>query len=129
MIELESKYSQSKIQPQPLKCIFCIYYKWFSTELIQRKRRALQEKKWPLYDAAALALGNFYADATQYQKALDVFVEATNVFRGKEAFRMTLGRAHRMVAEMQILLENFDEAVLHVDKFLSELEAGWKMKL
>lgn len=90
------------------------------TELEQRKRRALQEKKLQAYDAAAQALGNFHADAGQYQLALDVFAEAIAVFRGKEPFRMQLGRAHRMVAEMQILLENFDEAVLHVDKFLSE---------
>lgn len=90
---------------------------------MQRKRRALAERKLPAYETAVTALGNHYANVGQHRDALAVYTEATGIFAGQAAFRMQLGRAHRMVGEMHMLLEDFGAAGTHVEKFLRKESA------
>lgn len=87
-------------------------------ELLQRKRRALADRKMPAFETAITALGNHYANAGQHREALAVYTEAAAVFAGQPTCRMQLGRAHRMAGEMYMLLEDFVAAGTHVEKFL-----------
>lgn len=88
------------------------------SELLQRKRRTLAERKLPAYETAITALGNHYANAGKHREALAVYTEAAGVFAGQPTCRMQLGRAHRMAGEMHMLLEDFAAAGTNVDKFL-----------
>lgn len=63
-------------------------------------------------------LGDWYHENQQYENALECYKEEANVY-GLLNKRLEKSKAHRMIGEMYMLLENFDEALKHELVYLS----------
>lgn len=42
----------------------------------------------------------------------------SDVYKGKQAHLMAFGKSHRLIGEMHMYMENFSEALVHVEIFL-----------
>lgn len=96
---------------------FSVYFSLL--ELIRKKQRAVVDNNANQLAAACKSLGDWYHENQQYEKALDCYKEEAKAYEslGK---RFEKSRAHRMIGEMYMLLENFDEALKHELIYLSE---------
>lgn len=89
------------------------------TELLRKKKRALTENNKQQLAIACKNIGDFYHENQQYDKALDEYTEEARVYErlGKN---MENARAHRMIGEMYMLLENFNDAIKHEELYLGK---------
>lgn len=92
-------------------------------ELLRKKRRAIVENNIQQLATVCKNLGDYYHENQQYENALDAYSEEATFYErlGKD---MEKARAHRMVGEMYMLLENFDDAMKH-EKIYLGLCANW----
>lgn len=84
-------------------------------------RRALEDKNYGQYDAAVTALGNYYTEIGKYKEALNLFKDVAIAYKGKQAHLMSFGKAHRLIGEMHMYMENFSEALSHVETYLRKI--------
>lgn len=87
-------------------------------ELLRKKQRALIDNSPQQLAVACKNLGDCYHESQQYEKALECYTEEANAYEllGK---RLEKSKAHRMIGEMYMLLENYDEALKHELIYLS----------
>lgn len=64
-------------------------------------------------------LGDYYQENQQYAKALECYQEEAAAFE-RLGNRLETSKAHRMIGEMFMLLEQFDDALKHELIYLSE---------
>lgn len=90
-------------------------------ELIRKKQRAIIDNNPHQLAIAYKNLGDWYHENQQFENALGCYKEEAGVYDslGK---RLEKARAHRMIGEMCMLLENFDDALEHELIYLSEYE-------
>lgn len=91
-----------------------------SSELIRKKQRAIIDDNANQLATACKSLGDWYHENQQYEKALDCYKEEADAY-GTLGKRFEKSKAHRMIGEMYMLLENFDEALKHELIYLSKL--------
>lgn len=86
---------------------------------MKRKQRAINEKNVQQLAQVCRKLGDMYAENQKYHDALDHYREETKAY-GNLKMPLDAARANRMMGEMYMLLENFDEALKHGLNYLSE---------
>lgn len=88
-------------------------------ELLRKKRRAQTENNQQQLAIACKNIGDFYHENQQYDSALEAYTEEARIFKnlGKN---MDKARAHRMIGEMYMLLENFNDAIKHEKIYLGK---------
>lgn len=86
--------------------------------MIRKKQRAIIENNPQQLVVVCKNLGDLYHEHQQYEQALECYKEEANTYEilGK---RLEKSKAHRMIGEMYMLLENFDEALKHELIYLS----------
>lgn len=86
---------------------------------MRRKLRATEEKNAQQLAQICRKLADLYHDNNDYNAALEHYEEEARAYK---SLGMTLdtSRAYRMVGEMYMLLQNFDEALKYELKYLSE---------
>lgn len=86
---------------------------------MRKKQRALADKNKLHLAVACNNLGDWYQDNQDYENALKCYREEAAAYDdlGKP---MERARAHRMIGEMFMLLENFEKALEHELIYLSE---------
>lgn len=101
-----------------LKFYRFIYH--YLLELMRKKQRAIIDNNTPQLAVACKNLGDWYHENQQYENALECYKEEAKAYEllGK---RMEKSKAHRMIGEMYMLLENFDEALKHELVYLSTI--------
>lgn len=87
-------------------------------ELLRKKQRAIVENNTNQLAVVCKNLGDLYHENQQYEDALQCYKEEAEVYEtmGK---RFEKSKAYRMIGEMYMLLENFDEALKHELIYLS----------
>lgn len=65
------------------------------------------------------SLGDWYHDNQQYQQALECYKDEAKAFE-RLGNRLETAKAHRMVGEMFMLLEQFEDALKHELIYLSK---------
>lgn len=68
---------------------------------------------------ACKSLGDYYHEHQQYAQALECYQEEAAAFE-RLSNRLETSKAHRMIGEMYMLLEKFDDALKHELIYLSE---------
>lgn len=88
-------------------------------ELIRKKQRAVIDNNPSQLAIAHKNLGDWYHENQQYENALECYKEEASVYDslGK---RIEKAKAHRMIGEMYMLLEKFEEALNHELIYLSK---------
>lgn len=89
------------------------------TELLRKKNRALTDNNHQQLAIACKNIGDFHHENQQYENALDAYTEEARIYErlGKN---MEKARAHRMIGEMYMLLENFNDAIEHEQIYLGK---------
>lgn len=87
--------------------------------MIRKKGRAIIDNNSLQLAVACNNLGDWYHENQQYEKALECYKEEAKVYEtlGK---RLEKSRAHRMIGEIYMLLEQFENALKHELIYLSE---------
>lgn len=88
-------------------------------ELLRRKNRAIADKNTTNLALACKSLGDYYHESQQYAKALESYQEEAAAFE-RLGDRLETSKAHRMIGEMFMLLEQFDDALKHELIYLSK---------
>lgn len=104
-----SKYRDAKCTIQKLYFVlFCFCH----LELLRKKQRAIIDNNPQQLAVVCKNLGDLYHENQQYENAIGCYKEEANAYEllGK---RLENSKAHRMIGEMYMLLENFDEALRH----------------
>lgn len=99
-----------------VKC-WCIF---FSLGLLRKKERAILENNGNHLALACKNLGDCYHENHQYEKALECYKEEAKVYESLSK-RLENSKAHRMIGEMYMLLEQFENALKHELVYLSQL--------
>lgn len=86
-------------------------------ELQRKKRRAIADNNIQQLATVCKNLGDYYHENQQLENALDAYTEEANAY-GRLGKVMEKARAHRMIGEMYMLLENFGDAMKHEKIFL-----------
>lgn len=89
-------------------------------ELLRRKHRAIEENNTQQLAQTCRSLADWYQENQKYDDALQHYKEGATAYRSL-GMRMETCRAHRMIGEMYMLMENFDEALKYGLKYLSML--------
>lgn len=87
--------------------------------MIRKKRKAEFENNQQQSAVACQNLGNWYHENQQYENALANYREEAGIYAAL-SMRMEEARAHRMVGEVFMLLENFESALEHELIYLSK---------
>lgn len=87
--------------------------------LIRKKDRAISDNNPNQLAVAYKNLGDWYHENQQYENALKCYKDEAGVYESL-AKRLEKAKAHRMIGEMFMLLENFDDALKHELIYLSE---------
>lgn len=90
-----------------------------NAELLRRKQRAIEENNTQQLAQIYRKLADFYHENQRYEDALAQYKEEAKVYRSL-GMAIHAGLANRMIGEMYMLLENFDEALNYELKYLSE---------
>lgn len=90
-----------------------------TTGLLRKKERAITENNSNHLAQACKSLGDWYHENHQYEKALECYKEEAKVYESMGK-RFEKSKAHRMIGEMYMLLENFDDALKHELIYLSK---------
>lgn len=90
-------------------------------ELRKKKNKAIQSKNHSEIAGAAVKLGEYYNGNGKFDKALPEFKEAAKIFKdlGKN---LQMATAQRMVGEMYMLMDQFDQALKYVNAYLSKYQ-------
>lgn len=97
-------------------------YIYFS-ELLKRKQKAIDDNNTHLLAQTCRKLGDLYHDNQQYDDALAQYQEEAKAYRALNK-ATEAGLANRMIGEMYMLLEKFDEALHYEQKYLSMSYGG-----
>lgn len=87
--------------------------------MIRKKQRAFIDNHPTQLAVACKNLGDCYHENQQYEKALECYKEEAAVYESLGQ-RFEKSKAHRMIGEMYMLLENFDDALKHELIYLSK---------
>lgn len=111
---IKIEFVNIKCQKQKLDVLFSIFH----LELLRKKQRAIIENNPQQLAVACKHLADCYHENHQYENALACYKEEANAYEllGK---RLDKAKAHRMIGEMYMLLEKFDEALKHELVYLS----------
>lgn len=87
---------------------------------MRKKQRAIADRNKLQLAVACHNLGDWYQENQKYENALNCYRDEAAAYEelGK---RIERARAHRMIGEMFMLLENFEKALEHELIYLSEL--------
>lgn len=105
----------------PFECFdytFCVFFSLLKLELLRKKQRAIVDNNPNHLAAACKSLGDWYHENQEYEKALECYNEEAGVHKSL-GNRLENSKAHRMIGEMYMLLEKFDEALKHELIYLS----------
>lgn len=94
-------------------------FPFLSIELLRKKQRALADKNKLHLAVACHNLGDWYQENQEYENALNSYRDEAAAYDDL-GLRMERARAHRMIGEMFMLLENFENALEHELIYLSE---------
>lgn len=86
---------------------------------MRKKQRAIAEKNKLHLAVACHNLGDWYQENQDYENALNSYREEAAAYDDL-GMRIERARAHRMIGEMFMLLENFEKALEHELIYLSE---------
>lgn len=86
--------------------------------MLRKKQRAIVDNNPNHLAAACKSLGDWYHENQEYEKALECYNEEAGVHKSL-GNRLENSKAHRMIGEMYMLLEKFDEALKHELIYLS----------
>lgn len=100
-----------------------MYCFWLFLELIRKKQRAAIENNASQLAVVCKSLGDWYHENQQYDKALECYKEEADVHQSL-GNNLEKAKAHRMIGEMFMLLENYDEALKHEQIYLSKYRAN-----
>lgn len=89
----------------------------FYVELLRKKRRAIADNNIQQLAVTCNSLGDHYHENQQYENALDAYTEEARSYERLKK-PMDKARAHRMIGEIYMLLENFDDALKHEKIYL-----------
>lgn len=80
--------------------------------LIRKKDRAIADNNPTQLAVAYNNLGDWYHENQKYEDALECYKQEADVYKslGK---RLEEAKAHRMIGEMYMLLEKFEDALKH----------------
>lgn len=92
----------------------------FFLELLRKKQRAINEKNTQQLAQICRKLGDMYGENQKHQDALEQYREEAKAYNNIN-MRLEAARANRMMGEMYMLLENFDEALKYGLKYLSKI--------
>lgn len=87
--------------------------------MIRKKDRAIVDNNPAQLAVAHKNLGDWYHENQQYEKALECYKDEANVYESMGK-RLEKAKAHRMIGEMYMLLEQFDDALKYELSYLSE---------
>lgn len=87
--------------------------------MIRKKERAIIENNPIQLAVACNSLGDWYHENQQYENALECYKEEAKAYE-KLGKRLEKSRAHRMIGEICMLLEQFEDALKHELIYLSE---------
>lgn len=91
-------------------------------ELLKRKRRAKDDNDFNQLAIACHNLGEYYNDHTDYENALKNFQEAAAAHKSSGSSDIIeLGRSHRMIGEMYMLLGDFEKSLKHEQIYLGNV--------
>lgn len=87
--------------------------------MVRKKQRAEIDNNIPNTAVACKNLGDYYHENQQYEEALECYKQEAAAYQvlGK---CMENAMANRMIGEMYMLLENFDDALKHELIYLSK---------
>lgn len=86
---------------------------------MRKKRRAIADRNKSHLAVACHNLGDLYQENQDYENALANYREEATAYEELQ-MRMEEARAHRMIGEMFMLLENFEKALDHELIYLSK---------
>lgn len=87
--------------------------------MLRKKQRAISENHTQNLAIACHNLGNWYQDKQNFDQALTHYKDEAEAYERLEK-PLEKSRAHRMIGEMYMLLEDFDTALKHELIYLSK---------
>lgn len=90
---------------------------------MRKKRRAIADRNKSHLAVACHNLGNLYQENQDYENALANYREEATAYEELQ-MRMEEARAHRMIGEMFMLLDDFEKALDHELIYLSKCSSS-----
>lgn len=91
------------------------------TELLKRKRRAKDDNDLNQLAISCHSLGEYYNEQCDYETALKNFEEAAAAQKTSGSSNIDLGKSHRMIGEMYMLLGDFAKSLKHEQIYLGNV--------
>lgn len=90
------------------------------SELIRRKKKALNSSNRRALAEAYNDLASFYYKHNRYSDALDEYKSEASIYKDL-GLRLEWGTSNRMIGEMYMLLAEFDKALKYEERHLGKL--------
>lgn len=90
------------------------------SELIRRKKKALNSSNRRALAEAYHDLASFYYKHNRYSDALDEYKSEASIYKDL-GLRLEWGTSNRMIGEMYMLLAEFDKALKYEERHLGKL--------
>lgn len=87
-------------------------------ELLKKKRRARDDNDLTQLASACQNLGEYYHEQSDFENALKNFEEAAAAHKSNGSTNMDIGKSHRMIGEMCMLLGDFEKSLKHEQIYL-----------
>lgn len=88
-------------------------------ELLRKKQRAIQDNNLQQLALTSHNLGNWYQENQEYENALENYKDEAKAYKHLDK-RLETSKAYRMIGEMYMLLEDFENALNYELKYLSK---------
>lgn len=88
--------------------------------MLRKKERAAADNNTLQIAVTSKSLGDWYHEHQKYQQALDCYIDEAKAYEQLGINKLEIAKANRMIGEMFMLLENFDDALKHELIYLSK---------
>ena len=88
-------------------------------ELLKRKKKAEEGANAGQLASACKSLGDFYTQTGDFNKALKEFKQEADIYH-QQKNQLKYAIANRWIGEAYLGLEDFDNALKHVEMYMSE---------